>query len=178
MERLKSSYRKFYGRSCLAVWNLPLTNAKWHSDPWPVKVTSQPIRLSTNFMILIPSLTFTDLRVVFIEHLQRVWHASRERLPLRTPGSVPFSGACMCSDHFSRPYTILMTVQNFTLTKLRSFRGAFSTGVVRQQGALTLPDTWFQPPFGDLLLLQLARPVLPNLPYLFLTFHLEYPSVL
>ena len=32
---------------------------KWHSDPWPT-VTSQPIRLSTNFMTLIPSLTFTD----------------------------------------------------------------------------------------------------------------------
>ena len=31
----------------------------WHSDPWPT-VTSQPIRLSTNFMTLIPSLTFTD----------------------------------------------------------------------------------------------------------------------
>ena len=34
-------------------------NVKWHSDPWPT-VTSQPIRLSTNFMTLIPSLTFTD----------------------------------------------------------------------------------------------------------------------
>ena len=29
------------------------------------------------------------LWVVSMEHLQRVWHASRERLPLRTPGSVP-----------------------------------------------------------------------------------------
>ena len=43
-------------------------------------------------MILIPHLTFTELRVVSIEHLQRVWHASRERLPLQTPGSVPFWG--------------------------------------------------------------------------------------
>ena len=32
---------------------------KWHSDPWPT-VTSLPIRLSTNFMTMIPSLTFTD----------------------------------------------------------------------------------------------------------------------
>ena len=37
----------------------PLLVLKWHSDPWPT-VTSQPIRLSTNFMTLIPSLTFTD----------------------------------------------------------------------------------------------------------------------
>ena len=42
-----------------AIWSIPLTNVKWHSEPWPT-VTSQPIRLSTNFMTLIPSLTFTD----------------------------------------------------------------------------------------------------------------------
>ena len=36
-------------------------------------------------MTLIPSLTFTELLVVSMQHLQRVWHASRERLPLRTP---------------------------------------------------------------------------------------------
>ena len=29
------------------------------------------------------------LWVVSMEHLQWVWHASRERLPFRTPGSVP-----------------------------------------------------------------------------------------
>ena len=72
--------------SYLATWSFSLTNVKWHSDPWPT-VTSQPI--STNFMILIPTLTFTELWVVSMEHLQQVWHASRERLPFRTPGSVP-----------------------------------------------------------------------------------------
>ena len=46
-------------RSYSAIWSIPLTNVKWHSDPWPT-VTSQPIRLSTNFMTFIPSLTFTD----------------------------------------------------------------------------------------------------------------------
>ena len=91
-ERLKSSFRKFYGRygDLIQQYELsfPLTNAKWHSDPWPT-VTSQPIRLSTNFMTLIPTLTFTELWVVFMEHLQRMWHASRERLLFRTPGSAP-----------------------------------------------------------------------------------------
>ena len=77
VERLKSSFR----------------NVKWHSDPWPT-VTSLPIRLSTNSMTFIPSLTFTELWVVSIEHLQRVWLASRERLPFRTPGSVPHFGTC------------------------------------------------------------------------------------
>ena len=42
-----------------AIWSIPLTNVKWHSDPWPT-VTSQAIRLSTNFITFIPSLTFTD----------------------------------------------------------------------------------------------------------------------
>ena len=42
-----------------AILSIPLTNVKWHSDPWPT-VTYQPIILSTNFIILIPSLTFTD----------------------------------------------------------------------------------------------------------------------
>ena len=42
-----------------AIWSIPLTNVKWHFDPWPT-VTSQLIRLSTNFMTFIPSLTFTD----------------------------------------------------------------------------------------------------------------------
>ena len=72
-----------------AIWSLPLTNVKWRSDPWPFTVTPQLIILSTNFMTMIPRLTFNDLRVVSMEHLQLVCHASRERLPLRTPGSVP-----------------------------------------------------------------------------------------
>ena len=44
--------------------------------------------------------TELDLRlwVVSMEHLQRVWHASRERLPFRTPGSVPYCGTCLCSN--------------------------------------------------------------------------------
>ena len=31
---------------------------------------------------------------ISMEHLQRVWHTSRERLPFRTPGSVPHFGTC------------------------------------------------------------------------------------
>ena len=54
----------------------------------------------------------------------------------------------------------------------------FATGVASQQGTLTLPDTWFRPPFWDLLMLQLLRPNSSNLPCLYSTFHLEYPLVL
>ena len=56
--------------------------------------------------------------------------------------------------------------------------GAFATGVASQQGTLILPDTWFRPPFWDLLVLQLFRPDSSSLPCLYLTFHLEYPLVL
>ena len=65
-----------------------------------------------------------------------------------------------------------------TFTELRGFHGAFATGVACQQGALTLPDTWFRPPFWDLLMLQLLRPNSSNLPCLCSTFHLGCPLVL
>ena len=61
---------------------------------------------------------------------------------------------------------------------ISGFHGAFATGMASQQGTLTLPDTWFRPPFWDLLMLQLLRPNSSNLPYLYSTFHLEYPLVL
>ena len=61
---------------------------------------------------------------------------------------------------------------------MSGFHGAFATGVACQQGTLTLPDTWFRPPLWDLLVLQLLRPDSSNLPYLYSTFHIEYPLVL
>ena len=61
---------------------------------------------------------------------------------------------------------------------MSGFHGAFATGVACQQGTLTLPDTWFRPPFWDLLVLQLLRPNSSNLPCLYSTFHIEYPLVL
>ena len=61
---------------------------------------------------------------------------------------------------------------------MSGFHGAFATGVASQQGTLTLSDTWFRPPFWDLLLLQLLRPDSSNFPCLYSTFHLEYPLVL
>ena len=58
---------------------------------------------------------------------------------------------------------------------MSGFHGAFATGVASQQGTLTLPDTWFRPPFWDLPMLQLLRPNSLNLPCLYSTFHIEYP---
>ena len=61
---------------------------------------------------------------------------------------------------------------------MSGFHRAFAKGVASQQGTLTLPDTWFRPPFWDLLVLQLLRPDSSNSQCLYLTFHLEYPLVL
>ena len=72
MERLKLSFRKFYGRygdlqqyevSLSRMYNDILTLE--HQFDFPIDqtfhLTSQSIRLSTNFMTLISSLTFTEL---------------------------------------------------------------------------------------------------------------------
>ena len=89
---------------------------------WSVTVTSQPIRLSTNFMSLIPSLTFTELRVVSMEHLQRMWLANRERIPFRTPGSIPLLGTCLCSNCWDQIYRICRIFSRlFTLNTPRYF---------------------------------------------------------
>ena len=102
-----------------AIWIFTLTNVKWHSDPrWSITVIFLPIRLFTIFMTLIPSsLTLTELRVVPMEHLQQVWHASRELLPFRTPGSVPL-GTCLCSncwDQFSRTRQVFSRLFNLNI---------------------------------------------------------------
>ena len=68
---------------------------------------------------------------------------------------------------------------DFDLHRITSvFHGAFATGMAYQQGRLTLPDTWFRPPFWDLLMLKLLRPNSSNLSCLYSTFYLEYPLVL
>ena len=53
-------------------------------------------------MTLLPILTFTELRIPPMEHFQRVWHSSRERLLLRTPDPVPFWNLqiLFCWDHW------------------------------------------------------------------------------
>ena len=119
VEHLKSAFRKFYGQYLDLIQQYEVS---WHADPWPVKATSPPIRLSTNIMSLIPSLTFTELRVVFMEHLQQTWHASRERLPFWTPGSVPLFETCFssyCWDQISQ--TCRVFSQLFGLNTPRYF---------------------------------------------------------
>ena len=81
-----------------------LVNVKCLSNARTVTVTSHPIKLYTNCITLIPTLAFTALREVPMEHLQRVVVWQQGTLTLRTPGSTPFillGLACalyMCSE--------------------------------------------------------------------------------
>ena len=45
--------------------------------------------------------------MVSIKRLQRMWHASRERLPFRTSCSVPFLGDCLCSNRWDQFFSNL-----------------------------------------------------------------------
>ena len=80
-------------------------------------------------------------------------------------------------------------IPDLTITKLQVVSIylflLIATGVASLQGRLTLPDTWFRSPVGDLLMLQLLKPVYRtclifsihftlNTPRYFLDFALNY----
>ena len=93
-------------RECwMAFW--PLTNSDFPTD----QTFHQFDDLHTK-----SDLTLTELWVVFMDHLQRMWHASRERLPFRTPGFVPLFGTCLCSNCWDQiPRTCHVLTRLFTL---------------------------------------------------------------
>ena len=103
------------------------------------------------------------------------WDLKSDALPTEIAGLVE-----CCPFKWSYYIHVLPTTINTLWPSpiMSGFHGAFATGVACQQGTLTLPDTWFRPPFWDLLMLQLLRPNSSNLPCLYLTLHLEYPLVL
>ena len=102
-----------------AICRFPRITVKWHFDLWPVTETSQSIRLSTNFMTLILRLSFSKLRVVSIEHLQRVWHTSRERLPFQTLYFVPLLGTCLCSNYWDQFSQLCRDFSRFSSVHVR-----------------------------------------------------------
>ena len=123
VERLKSSFRKFYGRYGDLVEQYGVTLSRMLND---------------------------------ILTLDQQWLPYRSDFP---PISWPLYRAWPSPNYEWFPWSIC-------------------NGCGSQQGTLTLPDTWFRPPFWDLLMLQLLRPNSSNLPCLYSTFHLEYPLVL
>ena len=91
--------------------------------------------------------SLSPLRVVSLNHLQRVLHAYRKADPSGHLVSSPFFGGLVCAliaDKFSRLYINLLNVPNLTLNELR---GSMEHLRWVWQGALTPPDTWFRPPF-------------------------------
>ena len=119
VERLKLSFRKFYCRYGDLIQQYEVSLSRMLNDILTFdQLQWFPIRLSTNFMTLISGLTFTELRVASIQHLQRVWLVRRERLPFRTPGSVLLLGTCVCSncwDQFYRSRRIFSRLSTFPL---------------------------------------------------------------
>ena len=105
--------------------------------------------------------------------MQRVRHANRGRLLLRTPGPVLF-GICICSTCWDQRRTISMRhytslwqyyrTCHFTESEISpdiGFHRASATGVACRQGTLTPPDTWSCPTLG-LAWVLMSRPISPE----------------
>ena len=72
---------------------------KYPSHEWFLTNSDFPTNQTFHqFHDIYTELDLHRLWVVSMDHLQRVWHASMERLPFRTPGSVPHCGTCFCSN--------------------------------------------------------------------------------
>ena len=85
-ERLKSSLRKFYGRYGDLIKQYEVSLSQMLNDIlWPDHIQWEPPTDQT----LYRTRPLTEIWVVSIEHLRRVWLADRGRLLLRTPGPVP-----------------------------------------------------------------------------------------
>ena len=95
-----------------------------------------------HFMTLLPILTFTELRVVSMEHLHRVWHASRERVLHQTPGIVPFG---ICNVLLLRQQTIIhYTTFHDLFPDLTSYR----LSLIWQHRSMTLSLIWLLTEFN------------------------------
>ena len=84
-----------------------------------IKMTS---RLFTICMTLIPSSTITESRLFSKDHLQRVWHGSRECLPFATHSFVSF-WTYKCSDCWQQ---FSQTSRDFHAIPLRIYHDSFS----------------------------------------------------
>ena len=186
--------------------SLPLPNVTWHSGTWPYTVTPSIDQTLHLFAKLLPNWTLIPIMTLFPNFggfhrtLQRVRLANRGRLLLRTPGPVPF-GTCICSNvetilswtcHVYGPFefrtslgysfllsTNFMTlIPSLTFTELRVVPKGVCNGCGMQAGNAYRSRHLVPSRFWDLLMIQLLRPVFSNLPCLFSTFHLEYPSLL
>ena len=77
------------------------------------------------------------------------------------------------------PSSFMTLIPGLTFTQLRFFSTEYMQRVwITSRERLPFRTPGSVSPFWDLFMLKLLRPVWPNLPYLFSTYRLEYPSVL
>ena len=115
-ERLKSSLRKFYGRYGDLIKQYEVSLSQMLNDIlWPDHIQWQPPTDQTLYRIR----PLTEIWVVSIEHLRRVWHADRGHLLLRTPGPVPLGLA------------YVLRVETNPFPNLRYFTGLCSSNIPR-----------------------------------------------
>ena len=102
-ERLKSSFRKFYGRYGYLIQQYEVSLSRMLNDILILDQQWLPNQsVFHQFHDLYTKHGLHRLWVVSMEHLRRAWHASRDSLPFRTPGSVPYCGTCLCSNCWDR----------------------------------------------------------------------------
>ena len=154
-------------------------NVIWYSDPWPVTGTSQPIRLSTNFITFVPSLTLTKLRVVSMVNSQ-AGYAYPSDTWFRPLGGGGLAYALIVETSFPESTPMLWPwYRTWPSPNYETFPLGICDGCGKPAGALTHLSGHLVPfSFRDLPMFQLLIPVFPNLPCLFSTFHLEYPTIL
>ena len=68
-------------------------------------------------------LDFHRIMSGYREHLQRLWHDSKERLPIRTPGSVPLLGACLCSNCWNQIPRTCHVFRHYYVSVLQKLTG-------------------------------------------------------
>ena len=118
VERLKSSFGKFYSRYGDLIQQYEVTLSRMLNDiltldqQWlPNRSDFPPISWPLYRAWPSPNYEWFPLK-----HLQRVWLDSRERLPFPTPGSVPLFGTCLCSNCWDQiPRTCHVFTRLFTL---------------------------------------------------------------
>ena len=119
-ECVKSSLRKFYGQYGDLIKQYEVSLSQMLNDIlWPDHIKWQPPADQT----LYRTRPFTEIWVVSIEHLRRLWHADRGRVLLRTPGPVPLGLAYVLlveTNHFPE---LVVIVSDYAL---RISLGTFS----------------------------------------------------
>ena len=144
-------------------------------------MTSQPIRLSTNFMTLIPSLTFTDYEWFPWSICNGCGMPAGNAYHSGHLVPSPFLGGLACALTVETSFPDSSPIKwptKVDFYRIERFSWSICDRCAMPAGSTYPSGHLVRPPFWDLLMLQLLRPNSSNLPCLYSTFHLEHPLVL